>query len=233
MITLRRAQDRGHANHGWLDTHHTFSFADYHDEANMGFRSLRVINDDTVAPGEGFGTHGHRDMEISNYVLEGALSHQDSMGTKATLRPGDIQVMSAGTGVRHSEFNGDNQKAVHFLQMWIMPDKTGSKPRYADKTIPTADKMNQLRLLASADGRDGSLPIHQDASVYATIVEPGHSLKLDLKPGRAAWVHVARGTLEVNGKLLQTGDGAALTDESAVELKATAAQGEAILFDLA
>ena len=233
MITLRRAQDRGHANHGWLDTHHTFSFADYHDQDNMGFRSLRVINDDTVAPGEGFGTHGHRDMEIISYVLEGALSHKDSMGTQATLRPGDIQVMSAGTGVRHSEFNGDSKEKVHFLQMWIVPDKTGSKPRYADKNIPTADKLNQLRLLASADGRDGSLPIHQDASVYATVVEPGHSLKLDLKPGRAAWVHVARGSLQVNGQSLAAGDGVALTDEQAVELSATNAQGEAIVFDLA
>jgi quercetin 2,3-dioxygenase len=233
MITLRRAQDRGHANHGWLDTHHTFSFAGYHDEGHMGFRSLRVINDDTVAPGEGFGTHGHRDMEIISYVLEGALSHQDSMGTKATLRPGDIQVMSAGTGVRHSEFNGDSNQKVHFLQMWIEPDKTGSKPRYADRTIPDGEKLNRLRLLASADGRDGSLPIHQDASVYATIVEPGNALKLELKPGRAAWVHVARGSLEVNGQSLQAGDGVALTDEKAVELEATTARGEAILFDLA
>jgi redox-sensitive bicupin YhaK (pirin superfamily) len=233
VIKIRRAQDRGHANHGWLDTHHTFSFAGYYDESHMGFRSLRVINDDTVAPGKGFGTHSHRDMEIISYVLEGALSHQDSMGTKATLRPGDIQVMSAGTGVRHSEFNGDPREKVHFLQMWIEPDKAGTQPRYADRTIPLAEKLNRLRLLASGDGRDGSLPIHQDTSVYATVVEPGHSLKLDLKPGRAAWVHVARGELQVNGQPLKTGDGAALTEEQAVELVATKAQGEAIIFDLA
>jgi redox-sensitive bicupin YhaK (pirin superfamily) len=233
MITLRRAQDRGHANHGWLDTHHTFSFANYHDDRHMGFRSLRVINDDTVAPGEGFGTHGHRDMEIISYVLEGALSHQDSMGTKATLRPGDIQVMSAGTGVRHSEFNGDPNEKVHFLQMWIEPDQRGSAPRYADRTIPAAEKLNRLRLLASADGRDGSLPIHQDASVYATVVEPGNQVGLALAPGRAAWVHVARGSLTVNGNELKAGDGLALTGEKAVELKAVSGQGEAIVFDLA
>ncbi|HEX4383757.1 MAG TPA: pirin family protein [Myxococcales bacterium] len=233
MITLRRAQDRGHANHGWLDSHHTFSFANYHDERHMGFRSLRVINDDTVAPGEGFGTHGHRDMEIISYVLEGALSHQDSMGTKATLRPGDIQVMSAGTGVRHSEFNGDAKEKVHFLQMWIEPDQRGSAPRYADRNIPAAEKLNRLRLLASADGREGSLPIHQDASVYATVVEPGNQVGLELKPGRAAWVHVARGSLVVNGNELKAGDGMALTDEKALELKAVSGQGEAIVFDLA
>src|SRR3954462_7195748 len=233
MEQIRRSGERGHANHGWLDSYHSFSFADYHDPRHMGYGPLRVINEDRVQPGEGFGTHGHRDMEIISYVLEGALSHQDSMGTKATLRPGDIQVMSAGTGVRHSEFNGDPREKVHFLQMWIEPDKAGTQPRYADRTIPLAEKLNRLRLPRSRDGRDGSLPIHQDASVYATVVEPGHSLKLDLNPGRAAWVHVARGELQVNGQSLKTGDGAALTEEQAVELVGTKAQGEAIIFDLA
>ena len=233
MITLRPAGERGHANHGWLDTHHTFSFADYQDEAHMGFRSLRVINDDTVAPGQGFGTHGHRDMEIISYVLDGALSHKDSMGTTATLRPGDVQVMSAGTGIRHSEFNGDAREKVHFLQVWILPAKEGVAPRYADRSFPLAERTNQLRLIASGDGRDGSLPIHQDARVYATVLEAGKSARLELGPGRHAWVQVARGALSVNGQALAAGDGAALSREAAVELHAGSSSGEALVFDLA
>jgi len=232
MITLRPAAERGHANHGWLDTHHTFSFADYHDEAHMGFRVLRVINDDTVAPGQGFGTHGHQDMEIISYVLDGALSHKDSMGTVATLHPGDVQVMSAGTGVRHSEFNGDGKAPVHFLQIWLLPDVRGAKPRYADRTFPAAEKTNRLRLIASRDGREGALPIHQDAEVHATLLEPGKSLRLELRPGRHAWVHLARGTLSVNGQRMGTGDGVAISDEARLELSAGPEKAEVLVFDL-
>jgi redox-sensitive bicupin YhaK (pirin superfamily) len=232
MITLRPAGERGHANHGWLDTHHTFSFADYQDEAHMGFRALRVINDDTVAPGQGFGTHGHQDMEIISYVLDGALSHKDSMGTTATLRPGDVQVMSAGTGIRHSEFNGDAREKVHFLQVWLIPAKKGVPPRYADRSYPVKERTNRLQLIASGDGRDGSLPIQQDARVYATVLEPGKSLRLEISPGRHAWVQMARGALSVNGQALSAGDGAALSSEAALELTAGSSSGEALVFDL-
>src|SRR5450432_2870758 len=167
MLTIRKADDRGHANHGWLDTHHTFSFADYHDQDQMGFRSLRVINDDTVEPGRGFGTHGHRDMEIVSYVLEGALEHKDSMGTGAVIRPGDVQRMSAGTGVMHSEYNASKKDSVHFLQIWIVPDQRNIAPSYEQKTFSAADKAGRLRLVASPDGRDGSVTIHADATLYA------------------------------------------------------------------
>ncbi len=233
MITIRHAADRGHANHGWLDSHHTFSFADYYDEEQMGFRALRVINDDTVAPSQGFGTHGHQDMEILSYVLDGELSHRDSMGTVATLRAGDIQVMSAGTGVRHSEFNGNDQTPVHFLQIWIVPKVRGVKPRYADARIPAIEKTNQLKLIASGAPRDGALPIHQDADVYATMLEPGKSVTLQIRPGRHAWVHLARGSLSLNGQTLATGDGAAISDEAELQLQAGAEAAEALIFDLA
>jgi quercetin 2,3-dioxygenase len=231
MITLRKAQDRGHADHGWLDSHHTFSFADYHDPRHMGFGALRVINDDRVAPGQGFGTHGHRDMEIVSYVLDGALEHKDSMGTGSVIRPGDVQRMSAGTGVRHSEFNGSREEPVHFLQLWIVPEKQGLPPGYEQKHFSEAQKRGRLRTIASRDGRDGSVTIFQDASIHAGLFAKGESARHPLGPGRSAWVHVARGEVEVNGHLLSEGDGAALTGEKAVELAGTKG-GEVLVFDL-
>jgi redox-sensitive bicupin YhaK (pirin superfamily) len=232
MITLRRSNERGHANHGWLDSHHTFSFADYHDPRHMGFGALRVINDDRVAAGQGFGTHGHRDMEIISYVLDGALAHKDSLGTGSVLRPGDVQRMSAGTGVRHSEFNGSEKEEVHFLQIWIVPEKNGIKPVYEEKKFPDAEKRGRLRLIASRDGRDGSVTIVQDASIHAGLFAAGEHARHELKAGRSAWVHVARGEVQVNGQVLREGDGAALTAEAAVEVKGTTG-GEVLVFDLA
>jgi len=231
MITIRRANERGHAEHGWLDSYHTFSFADYHDPKHMGFQALRVINEDRVAPGQGFGTHGHRDMEIISYVLEGALAHKDSMGTGSVLRPGDVQCMSAGTGVRHSEFNGSDSEPVHFLQIWIIPDKAGYAPSYQEKKFSDDDKRGRLRLVASSDGRDGSLTIHQDAKLYAGLFSAGEQAKLELLPGRRAWVHVAKGALTVNGELLKAGDAAAIEKTSAVEISGQDA-GEVLVFDL-
>jgi redox-sensitive bicupin YhaK (pirin superfamily) len=232
MIRIRRAHERGHADHGWLDTNHTFSFASYYDPHYMGFRSLRVINDDTVAPGAGFGTHGHRDMEIISYVLSGALEHKDSMGTGSVLRPGDVQRMSAGTGVRHSEFNGSRSEPVHFLQIWIEPEAEGIAPGYEEKRFVDDEKRNRLRLVASRDGRDGSLTIHQDASVYATVLDTGREVTHAIEPDRHVWVHVARGTALLNGQLLGAGDGAAVSDEASVSLLGE--QGaEVLLFDLA
>jgi redox-sensitive bicupin YhaK (pirin superfamily) len=232
MITLRPAKDRGHFNHGWLDTYHTFSFAGYHDPDHMGFRSLRVINDDTVEPGQGFGTHGHRDMEIISYVLDGALEHKDSMGSGGVLRPGDVQRMSAGTGVLHSEFNHSREERVRFLQIWIHPDKKGVPPRYEDKTFPIKDKRGELVLIASPDGRDGSLEIHQDVKAYASILDAGRRLVHPLEPGRHAWVQVARGRLRVNGHELEKGDGASVSRESRLELEGVD-ETELLLFDLA
>ena len=231
MMTIRRASERGHAEHGWLDSYHTFSFADYFDPKHMGFRALRVINEDRVAAGQGFGTHGHRDMEIISYVLEGALAHKDSIGTGSVLRPGDVQRMSAGTGVRHSEFNGSESEPVHFLQIWITPDKAGQPPSYEEKKFSDADKRGQLRLVASSDGRDGSLSIHQDASLYAGLFDAGEQAKLELLPGRCAWVHVAKGSLNVNGELLKAGDAAAIEKTSAVELSGVDG-AEVLVFDL-
>jgi redox-sensitive bicupin YhaK (pirin superfamily) len=231
MITIRRANERGHAEHGWLDSYHTFSFADYHDPKHMGFQALRVINEDRVAPGQGFGTHGHRDMEIISYVLEGALAHKDSMGTGSVLRPGDVQCMSAGTGVRHSEFNGSDSEPVHFLQIWIIPDKAGYAPSYQEKKFSDDDKRGRLRLVASSDGRDGSLTIHQDAKLYAGLFNAGEQAKLELLPGRRAWVHVAKGSLSVNGELLKAGDAAAIEKTAAVEISGQDA-GEVLVFDL-
>jgi redox-sensitive bicupin YhaK (pirin superfamily) len=232
MITIRRAEDRGHANHGWLDSHHTFSFADYHDASHMGFRALRVINDDRVNGGMGFGTHGHRDMEIISYVLEGALSHKDSMGTADTIRPGDVQRMSAGTGVMHSEFNASKSELVHFLQIWLLPDQRGIAPSYEQKRFSDEEKAGQLRLVASPTAADGSLEIHTDARVYAGVFAAGQSAELPLSAGRHAWIHVARGEVKVNGELVTDGDGVALTNEAAVHIEGTS-NGEVIVFDLA
>ncbi|HEX9820084.1 MAG TPA: pirin family protein [Methylomirabilota bacterium] len=231
MIAIRPAKERGHADHGWLDTWHTFSFADYHDRRFMGFRSLRVINEDFVAPGRGFPTHGHRDMEIITYVLEGALEHRDSLGTGSVIRPGEVQRMSAGTGVRHSEANPSASEPLHLLQIWIEPSKSGIPPGYEQKTFADADKRGQLRLVASPDGAEGSVTIHQDARVYATLLGSGQQVVHRLAPGRHAWLHVARGALTLNGQRLAQGDGAAISDEaSLVVVGETGA--EALLFDL-
>jgi quercetin 2,3-dioxygenase len=232
MITLRTAAERGHFDHGWLDTYHTFSFADYHDPAHMGFRSLRVINDDTVQPGRGFGTHPHRDMEIITYVLEGALQHKDSMGTGSIIRPGDVQRMSAGTGVTHSEFNASKAELVHLLQIWILPKERGIAPSYEQKTFPEGDKRGRLRVVASPDGRDGSVTIHTDAVVHAGLFDKDESTSLRLARNRHAWVHVARGRARVNGRELGPGDGAALSDEETVRIEG-ADRGEVLVFDLA
>jgi quercetin 2,3-dioxygenase len=231
MIHLRKSDDRGRADHGWLDSRHTFSFADYHDPHYMGFRSLRVINEDRVRPGEGFGTHPHRDMEILSYVIEGALEHKDNMGTSSVIRPGEVQRMTAGTGVLHSEYNPSRKDPVHFLQIWIQPDTKGLKPGYEQKLFPDPGRRNQLRLVASRDRRDGSLVIHQDAELYATLLEPGKSVVHPLAAGRHAWVQVVRGDVSLNGRPLHAGDGAAISKEPSVELAASS-EAEALLFDL-
>jgi redox-sensitive bicupin YhaK (pirin superfamily) len=232
MMQLRKAKDRGHADHGWLDSWHTFSFADYHDPEHMGFRALRVINEDRVAPGRGFGRHGHRDMEIVSYVLEGALAHADSMGTGSTIRPGDVQRMTAGTGVLHSEMNGSTTEPAHFLQIWIVPERRDITPGYEQKAFSDAEKRGRLRLVASRDGHDGSVTIHQDAAIWAGLFSAGEAARHALAPGRGAWVHVARGEARVNGQLLSAGDAAAITGEEGVSIEGTTG-GEVLLFDLA
>ena len=231
MLTLSPAAQRGRTNIGWLDSRHTFSFGEWYDPGQMGFRALRVINDDRVAPGGGFPTHGHADMEIVSYVLEGALAHKDSIGTGSVIRPGDVQRMSAGTGVRHSEFNDSQAQPVHFLQIWIIPDRRGHKPGYEQKTYPEAERRGKLRLVASSDGRDGSVTLHQDVALWAGVLDEGQKAEVALAPGRHAWVHVARGAVTVNGKRLGEGDGAALSDERAVALEGHG--GEVLVFDLA
>ncbi|MBX7191155.1 MAG: pirin family protein [Sandaracinaceae bacterium] len=231
MIKIRRAAERGHADHGWLDSHHTFSFAGYHDPAHMGFRNLRVINDDRVAPGRGFGTHGHRDMEIVSYVLEGALEHRDSMKNGSVIRRGDVQRMSAGRGVMHSEMNGSRTEPVHFLQIWILPAKAGIDPGYEQKHFSDADKRGRLRLVASPDGRDGSVTVHTDALLYAGLFTEGESATHALAPGRHAWIHVAEGRARVNGTELSAGDALALSDEPNVEIVGLAS-AEILVFDL-
>jgi quercetin 2,3-dioxygenase len=239
MMTIRPAAERGHAQHGWLESRHTFSFADFYDPRHMGFRALRVINDDRVAPGMGFGTHPHRDMEILSYVLEGALAHKDSTGTQGVIRPGDVQRMSAGTGVFHSEFNASKTEPVHFLQIWIQPSKLGVAPGYEQKTFGRPEKQGRLRVIASPDGREGSVKMHADALVYAGVLAPGESAGLDLGPGRHAWVHVARGSvrLRVASEVheLHEGDGVALSNEPAVRLEGSTDDGggEVLVFDLA
>ena len=232
MITIRKSDERGHADHGWLDTRFTFSFADYFDEEHIHFRTLRVMNDDRVAGGGGFPMHPHRDMEIVTYVLEGALEHRDSMGNGSVIKPGDVQYISAGTGVTHSEFNASKSDPVHLYQIWMMPDKRGHKPAYDQKTFSDADKRGKLRLLASSDGRDGSVKIRQDNELYATVLGAGESVKHPLKPERHAYVQVARGSVTLNGKQLATGDGAAISSEKSLELTGLDT-AEVLLFDLA
>ena len=231
MIELRRAQDRGHANHGWLDSWHSFSFADYHDPAHMGFGPLRVINEDRVQPGMGFGTHGHRDMEIISYVLEGALEHKDSMGNGSVIRPGNVQRMSAGTGVRHSEYNPSPTDGVHFLQIWIEPSQRGVAPGYEEKNFDAASKRGRLRLIASPDGRDGSVTIHQDALVYAALLDGTETATHALAAGRLAYVYVARGEVTASGQKLRAGDALKAAGEREIRLEA-GRDAEVIFFDL-
>lgn len=231
MMTIRPAGERGHAEHGWLDSHHTFSFADYYDPKHMGFRNLRVINEDRVEAGQGFGRHSHRDMEIISYVLDGALEHSDSMGTGSVIRPGDVQKMSAGKGVAHSEFNGSKQEPVHFLQIWIQPSARGIEPSYEQKAFSREEKQGKLRVVASPDGREGSVTIHTDAVLHAGLFEAGESSELALADGRHAYVHVARGKVKVNGRELGAGDGAALSDEKSVRVEGIDG-GEVLVFDL-
>jgi redox-sensitive bicupin YhaK (pirin superfamily) len=231
MLTLRQAAARGHEHHGWLDSHHTFSFADYHDPAHMGFRALRVINEDRVLPGHGFGTHGHREMEIISYVLEGALRHDDSTGTGSVIRPGDVQRMSAGTGVRHSERNASTSELVHFLQIWIVPSARNVPPSYEQKSFTEDAKRGRLCAVATPDGRDGSVTIHADARLYAGLFDGAESAELPLAQGRHAWVQVARGRARVNGTNLESGDGAALSDEASVRID-QGAQAEVLVFEL-
>ena len=231
MIKLRPSLERGHANHGWLDSFHTFSFADYHDPAHMGFRSLRVINEDRVAGGEGFGMHPHRDMEIVTLVLEGALAHKDSMGNASVIQPGEVQRMSAGTGVTHSEFNHSKTEPVHLFQVWILPSAKGLKPGYEQKAFALKDRKNKIQLVASSDGAQGSVTIHQDAQIYVCALDKGQKVSHMLKKGRGAWVQVKSGQLNINGSVLNEGDGAAIEDESTLEFRAEQ-DTDLLLFDL-
>lgn len=237
MITIRRSAERGHFDHGWLDTRHTFSFAGYHDPAQMGFRSLRVTNEDRVEPGQGFDPHGHRDMEILSYVLSGELAHRDSSGGGGVLRPGEVQRMSAGTGIRHSEFNGSPAAPVHFLQIWLLPDRPGHRPSYEQKAFPAEERRGRLRLVAAPEGEagaEGATVIHQDVRVYATLLGDGRTAELALAPGRHAWVQVARGAVEVNGTRLEAGDGAAISEEGGLAITGRGAEeAEVLVFDLA
>lgn len=233
MIRVRRAAERGRTQIDWLDSRHTFSFADYHDPAHMGFRALRVINDDRVAPARGFGTHFHRDMEILSYVLEGALEHKDSLGTGSVIRPGDVQRMTAGSGVEHSEFNPSPHEPVHFLQIWIRPEARGIAPGYEQKTFARSDRLGRWTLAASGDARLGSVKIHQDADVFLTAVRAGDVVRHAMLPGRCAWLHVARGEVEMGGERLADGDGAAIVGEPVVTVTGRGAESEVLLFDLA
>ena len=230
MMTIRRANERGHADHGWLNSYHTFSFADYHDPQWMGFRDLRVINDDTVAAGAGFGRHPHRDMEIISYVLEGELEHQDSMGNGRIIKPGEFQYIAAGTGVVHSEYNPSKQAPVHFLQIWIQPDQSGAKPAYGEKSCANAAP-GRLHLIASQTGREDSLRINQDADLWLAKFSDGQTVTHELKPKRHAWVHVAEGKVTLNGQPLNAGDAAAVSDESKLEL-AGKGKAQVLVFDL-
>ena len=234
MIRIRPSEARGHANHGWLDTYHTFSFANYYDPKHMGFRDLRVINEDWISAGEGFGAHPHNDMEIITYIVDGELSHRDSTGHEATIAKDDVQRMSAGTGVVHSEYN-NSKSPVHLLQIWIMPEAGDLPASYEDRTFPRADKQNRLQLIASHDGRDGSTRINQDACVFASLLDSGKTLELNLKPGRYAWVQLVKGELDLNGTRLRTGDGAAVSNETKLTLASVSGNGAAefLVFDLA
>jgi redox-sensitive bicupin YhaK (pirin superfamily) len=232
MMQLRKAGDRGHADHGWLKTFHTFSFADYQDPSHMGFRSLRVINEDRVLPGMGFGTHGHRDMEIITYVLEGALEHKDSMGNGEVLRPGEFQRMSAGTGVRHSEFNPSATEPVHLYQIWLLPQRNGIQPSYEQKFFSDDEKQDRLRIVASPDGAEGSLTIHQDVRVFLSSLNTGKSVDHKMLPGRHAWLQVLHGSIRVNGTFLETSDGLAVSEERSLTIVGER-PAEVMLFDLA
>jgi redox-sensitive bicupin YhaK (pirin superfamily) len=232
MINIRRSEERGGGAFGWLKTQHSFSFDTYHDPRFMGFRSLRVINEDWVRGGHGFPMHPHRDMEIITYILEGSLEHKDSMGNGSIIRPGDGQRMSAGTGVRHSEANPSKTDAAHLLQIWILPDRRGHEPGYEQKSFPEGEKLAKLRLIASPDGKDGSVTIHQDAKLYASLLKPGQEVKHELGKGRYAWLQVAKGAVELNGQSLNQGDGAAVSEEKSLVVKGTA-DAEILLFDLA
>lgn len=231
MIKLRKAADRGHFEFGWLDTSHTFSFGEYFDPAHMGFRSLRVINDDLIAPGQGFPTHGHRDMEILSWIAEGALEHKDSLGTGSVIRPGDLQRMSAGSGVRHSEFNPSPKERTRLLQIWIQPDRSGLSPSYEQKHFPIAGRTNRLQLLASREGRDDSVRVQQDAELWSAVLQAGHSVKHEFAPGRHGWLQIVSGELESGKLALAAGDGLALSDERALEVRAKTT-AEILLFDL-
>jgi quercetin 2,3-dioxygenase len=232
MIIVRPAEERGVANFGWLDSRHTFSFGHYYDPRHMGIGALRVINDDRVAPGGGFDTHSHQDMEIISYVLEGAMEHQDSIGTGSVIRPGDVQRMTAGTGIAHSEFNHSRTEPVHFLQIWIVPERKGLEPGYEQKTFPLEERRGKARLVASRDGRNGSLTVHQDVDLYTSVLEAGDEVAIDLRPERSAWVQVARGAVTLNGTGLKEGDGAAVFDTATLTLTSDKG-GEVLVFDLA
>ncbi len=232
MLTIRKAEDRGHANHGWLNSYHTFSFANYYDPKHMGFRALRVINEDRVSPAAGFGTHGHRNMEIITYVLEGSLEHKDSIGTGSVIKPGEVQRMSAGTGIMHSEFNHSKTEPVHFLQIWLLPEREGLAPGYQQQNFSPAKTPGKLQLVAARDGREGSVTVHQDVELYAGVLKAGDRISHSLKPQRHAWVQVARGAITLNGVPLDTSDGAAISDETDVVIEATK-DAEILLFDLA
>jgi len=232
VLRIRRAEERGRTALGWLDSRHTFSFGEYYDPAQMGFGPLRVINEDRVRGGAGFGTHGHRDMEILSYVLEGALEHKDSLGTGSVIRPGDVQRMSAGTGIQHSEFNPDRTQPVHFLQIWIEPAAEGIPPSYEQKRFPEPERRGRLCLILSPDGSDGSLRIHRDAAVYAALLASGEPVEHALRPGRRAWLQVASGAVELDGQVLQSGDGAGITDEPELRISARSPRAEVLLLDL-
>ncbi|HEY9635693.1 MAG TPA: pirin family protein [Coleofasciculaceae cyanobacterium] len=232
MLTIRKAEDRGHANHGWLDSYHTFSFANYYDPKHMGFRALRVINEDRVSPSAGFGTHGHKDMEIITYVLEGAVEHKDSIGTGSVIKPGEVQRMSAGTGILHSEFNHSKTAPVHFLQIWLLPESQGLQPSYEQQHFSLAKTPGKLHLVAARDARNGAVKVHQDVDLYAAVLKAGDRVSHSLELHRHAWVQVARGAITLNGSPLDTSDGAAISSEPEVVIEATK-DAEILLFDLA
>lgn len=232
MMQIRRSSERGHTQLPWLDSRHTFSFGEYQDDAHMGYGWLRVINDDRVIPGAGFGTHGHRDMEILSYVLEGALEHKDSIGTGSVIRPGELQIMSAGKGILHSEFNSSKTAPVHFLQIWIIPDRTGIAPRYEQKRFPLRETPGEFVLVGSRDGRGGSLTVHQDVEVLAGVCEAGQGIRRKIDPGRRTWIHVARGALRLNGQDLSEGDGAAISGETDLAIEGRKPASELLVFDL-
>ncbi|NET55308.1 MAG: pirin family protein [Symploca sp. SIO2E6] len=233
MITVRSTEARGQASFGWLESKHTFSFGNYYDPRHMGFGNLRVINEDRVQPGKGFGTHSHKDMEIISYVLAGGLEHKDSIGNGSVIRPGDVQRMSAGTGIAHSEFNASNTELVHFLQIWILPNQTGIAPSYEQKHFPLEEKQGKLRLVASPDGRENSVTIHQDTNLYVTVLHQGDHVNHISEPNRSIWLQIARGSVEIDGLIFSTGDGVAITGENNIELAATSDNTEVLLFDLA